>query len=175
MQSRLVILSDLWGIQKSVWIKLYIEKLTPIFDIQYYDCCELGNIHTAIYSQEQLHQQFVAFGIKNAVQKLISLEHNPIHILAFSIGGTIAWKAALLELPLISLHVVSATRLRHETTIPKIPIQLYFGMNDAYKPSKKWCNQFNRENIVLFIEESHEMYKKEEIAAVICKNIIEAN
>jgi len=175
MQPRLIILSDLWGEQKSEWIQLYIEKLALTFDVKFYDCCDLGQIDTEVYTEKHLHQQFVSFGIDNTVQKLIELEKEPFHLLAFSIGATIAWKAALLGLPLITLHAISATRLRHETNIPKIPIQLYFGMNDAYTPSKDWCNQFNTENIILFDSESHEMYKKEEIAVLVCESILKVN
>lgn len=175
MLPRLIILSDLWGKEKSEWIDLYIKKLASTFDIQYYDCCELGDIDTEVYSQENLHRQFTAFGIENAAQQLIQLEKEPFHILAFSIGGTIAWKAALHGLPLISLYAISATRLRYETTIPKIHIQLYFGMNDAFKPSEDWCNQFASENLVFVDGESHEMYQNENIATLVCKNIIEAN
>ncbi|WP_430410121.1 alpha/beta hydrolase [Kordia sp.] len=175
MKPRLIILSDLWGKQKSAWIQFYIEKLSPVFNIQYYDCCELGKIETSTYTQEHLHQQFVSFGIENAVKQLLQLEKNSIHVLSFSIGGIIAWKAALLGLPLLSLNTISATRLRHETSILKIPVQLYFGMNDAHKPSDNWCNQFSSENITHFDDESHEMYRKEKIAVLVCKKIIEAN
>lgn len=175
MQPRLIILSDLWGEQKSAWIHLYIEKLASTFDIQYYDCCQLGNVDTKIYTQEYLHQQFVSFGIENAVKELICLEKKSFHILALSIGGTIAWKAALQQLPLISLHAVSATRLRYETTIPKIHMRLYFGTNDTFKPSEDWCGQFARKSLVFVDGKSHEMYQNENIATLICKNIIEAN
>lgn len=173
MQPRLVILSDLWGKQKSDWIKLYIDKLVDIFDIKYYDCCTLGNIDISTYSQEELHKQFTAFGIEIAIQKLIQLEKQPFHILAFSIGGTIAWKAALLELPLISLHAVSATRLRYENVIPDVQIQLYFGMNDRNKPSQDWNNLIGEENIKLFKNEIHEMYQKVTIAEFVCEKIIQ--
>ncbi|WP_298418645.1 alpha/beta hydrolase [uncultured Kordia sp.] len=175
MRPRFIILSDLWGRQKSAWTHLYIEKLASEFDIQYYDCCQLGNVNTEIYTQDNLHQQFISFGIETAVKSLIQLEKKPAHILAFSIGGTIAWKAALLGLPLISLYAISATRLRHEINIPKKTIQLYFGINDPYKPSADWCNQFTNEKIVLLDGETHEMYQKEKIATLVCNNIIAAN
>ncbi|WP_298513594.1 alpha/beta hydrolase [uncultured Kordia sp.] len=173
MLPRLIILSDLWGKQKSDWVRLYEDKLTGIFDIQYYDCCDLGNIDISTYSQEDLHRQFITFGIETAVQKLIQLEKQPFHVLSFSIGGIIAWKAALLGLPLISFHAVSATRLRYENTILAIPIQLYFGMNDRYKPSQGWNTLIGSENIQLCNNEAHEMYRKEKIADVVCKKIIQ--
>jgi hypothetical protein len=173
MQPRLVILSDLWGKQKSDWVRLYVKKLANTFDIKYYDCCSLGDIDISVYSQEELHQQFTSFGIETATQKLIQLEKQPFHMLAFSIGGTIAWKAALLGLPLISLHAVSATRLRYENVIPDIPIQLYFGMDDRYKPSQDWNNLIGKENIEFFKNETHEMYQKETIVEFICKKIVQ--
>ena len=175
MKPRLVILSDLWGKQKSAWITMYIENLQNTFDIQYYDCCEIGTIDTTIYSQENLHQQFTSFGIEKAVATLLNKEKEPFHLIAFSIGGTIAWKAALLGLPLISLHAISATRLRYEVTIPTIDIVLYFGEEDKYKPTKDWCEKFSNASIIFFEDELHEMYKREKIAIVVCNNIKEGN
>ena len=67
---RLLLLSDLWGKEQSEWIILYTEILEQHFELKYYDCCELGNVDKTIYSEENLHQQFVNGGIEIAVEKL---------------------------------------------------------------------------------------------------------
>ena len=79
--------------------------------------------------------------------------------------------AALLGLPLISLHAISATRLRYEVTIPNTNVGLYFGANDPYKPSEDWCKKFSKANIIFFEEELHEMYKHKKIATLVCNTI----
>jgi hypothetical protein len=51
MKPRLIILSDLWGKEKSEWVKGYIEILESEFDIKFYDCCELGEVDKGDYSE----------------------------------------------------------------------------------------------------------------------------
>ena len=53
-------------------------------------------------------------GIEIAVQTLLNKEKGEIKILAFSVGGTIAWKAALKGLKVSDLVAVSSNRLRYE-------------------------------------------------------------
>ncbi|MEL6944601.1 MAG: alpha/beta hydrolase, partial [Bacteroidota bacterium] len=69
------------------------------------------------------------------------MEQVEVSILAFSIGGTIAWKAALKGLKIKSLWAFSATRLRYEVERPNIPIQLFFGQKDEYRPSSNWFDR----------------------------------
>ena len=45
VKPRLIILSDLWGAKDNEWVSLYTDLLND-FDIQYYDCRELGNVDT---------------------------------------------------------------------------------------------------------------------------------
>lgn len=94
MKSRFIILSDLWGRDKSNWVSDYVELLRDNFEIQYYDCCELGGIDKTIFTEQSLHDQFVNGGFEIAVENLLNKEKGEIKILAFSVGGTIAWKAA---------------------------------------------------------------------------------
>lgn len=138
MKKRLIILSDLWGKSSSNWESLYINKLNIDFDLQYYDCCELGNIDKTVYLENNLHQQFINHGIDIAVKKLLALEKEEVSVLAFSIGGTIAWKAALEGLCVNKLIALSATRLRYENKKPNCNIQLIYGSNDSFRPTEKW-------------------------------------
>ena len=71
---KLVILSDLWGKKKSDWVNNYIAILKDFFDIDFYDCCDLGKIDKAEMIEENLHQQFVNNGIETAVETLIQKE-----------------------------------------------------------------------------------------------------
>ncbi len=48
MKSRLILLSNLWGIQRSEWIKYYVDVLSSDYDIKYYDSCELAEIETGV-------------------------------------------------------------------------------------------------------------------------------
>lgn len=95
MKRKLIILSDLWGSKNSNWVNYYSEILKEHFEIQFYDCCELGGIDNKGSNQGLIHQQFIQFEIDKAVTKLIKTEQDSLSVLAFSIGGTIAWKATL--------------------------------------------------------------------------------
>lgn len=170
VKRRLIILSDLWGVEKAQWIKYYEENLSDDFDIQYYDCCQLGNIDKSDYTQDSLHQQFVAGGIDTAVNNLVGKEKHNITVLAFSVGGTIAWKAAMNGLKVDQLYCVSATRLRYETEKPNCPIKLYFGEKDNYKPAGQWFDNFNI-SFELIPEKGHDLYQEESSATLICKEI----
>jgi hypothetical protein len=143
MKPRLIILSDLWGKEKSGWVSNYVSLLKDKFEIQYYDCCELGSIDKINYTEENLHSQFVNGGIEKVVENLLKAEKNQIDVLAFSIGGTIAWKATLKGLNVRQLFAVSSTRLRYENEIPNGIIKLYYGENDTNKPSNDWFGKYS--------------------------------
>lgn len=158
IKPRLLFLSDLYGKSKTNWEKSYIKHFKNDYAIQYYDVCKLGEVNKNNYSQENLHQQFVAFGIEKAVNNLLQLEKEEVTILAFSIGGTIAWKAALKGLKAQKIIALSATRLRYETERPNCKIQLFYGRNDSFQPSKDWCKMMKIEPIILE-NEAHEFYQ----------------
>ena len=107
-RQRIILLSDLWGKEKSDWIAYYTAVLEKYFDVKYYDCCDLGNIDKSDYSEENLHHQFVDGGIARAVESLLQKEKEFIHVLGFSIGGYIAWKACLSGLKTQSLFAISS-------------------------------------------------------------------
>lgn len=170
---KLVILSDLWGKKKSDWVNNYIAILKDFFDINFYDCCDLGKIDKAEMIEENLHQQFVNNGIETAVETLIQKEKEKINVLGFSVGGYIGWKASLKGLRIKNLIAISSTRLRYENEQPSCLVELYFGEFDKFKPDSYWLNNVGA-NVKLHIykEEYHECYKKKEIAMDVCSELI---
>lgn len=171
MKPRLIILSDLWGKEKSDWVSAYVELLKDKFEIQYYDCCELGEIDKTVYTEENLHSQFVNGGIEKAVSNLLKAEKNQVDILAFSIGGTISCKAALKGLNVRSLFAVSSTRLRYENEIPNGEIKLYYGENDNNKPANNWFEKHSIDFEIIKNKE-HDLYTKKEFSISICNEIL---
>jgi hypothetical protein len=166
---RLIILSDLWGTQANDWVVYYTELLHE-FDIQYYDCCLLGDVETLAQNQESIHQQFVVSGIDSAVDELLALEREEVNILAFSIGGVIAWKAGLKGLNMKCLYAVSSTRLRYETTKPSGNLKLYYGEDDSSKPSKEWFENLSVDFEILK-NKDHKMYSEKGVAVQLCMEI----
>ncbi|MBI1837064.1 MAG: alpha/beta hydrolase [Flavobacteriia bacterium] len=162
MKKRLLVLSDLWGIQNANWINLYLEKLELDYEIFFYDSCKLAEINTTPYTEENLHQQFVNGGIEKAVQNLTHLEKEEVSILAFSIGGTIAWKAGLEGLKINKIIAISATRLRHETNKPNTEILLIYGDLDLFKPSIEWHNQMDLTPYFM-PNENHTLYRHKDV------------
>ena len=168
---KLIILSDLLGGENPEWLKQYKEIVASKFDIQYYDVLELGNIDTSDRSETNIHNQFINGGIDKAVQNLLEVETGKVSVLGFSIGGTIAWKAALKGLDTDQLIAVSSTRLRFETEVPACKIKLYFGENDWNKPSSKWFLDLKIPNQILE-NENHQLYLEKKNVFLICKEII---
>jgi dienelactone hydrolase len=171
MKPRLIILSDLWGKEKSDWVVGYVELLKDKFDIQYYDSCDLGEIDKINYNEESIHSQFVNGGIEKAVECLLKREKNGIDILAFSIGGTIAWKAALKGLNVRNLFAVSSTRLRYENEIPNGKIKLYYGENDSNIPSDNWLKKHSIDFEIIKNKE-HDFYTEKEFPTSIFEEIL---
>ncbi|MFA8434293.1 MAG: hypothetical protein ACEPOZ_07230 [Marinifilaceae bacterium] len=172
MKPRLLLLSDLWGKSKSAWKSLYLDVLATEFDIQYYDCCVLGKINTTDIKEEVLHTQYVNHGIETAVENLLKLETGTIDILAFSIGGSIAWKAGIRGLKIRNLYAVSSTRLRFETETPDCSINLWYGEKDSFRPNSKWLKKLK---IDCKIEKAgdHLIYTDKDFSERVCEKIIE--
>ncbi|WP_196888456.1 alpha/beta hydrolase [Aureivirga sp. CE67] len=157
-KEKLIILSDLWGKKKSEWIREYFDVLNKDYSIKFYDCCELGEIDTSDYREEKLHKQFIRGGIEKAVENLLLLEKEKINILAFSIGGTIAWKFGLKGGKINNLTCLSSTRLRKEEFRPKGNIFLYYGEKDNFQPSKEWLEIMSLKYQIVQTEK-HEFYR----------------
>ena len=171
MKERIIIISDLWGREKSEWLINYTRILETKFDILFYDSCELGQIDVANYTQENLHKQFISGGIEKAIDKLVESEKQKVNILAFSIGGTIAWNFGLKTDNIKSLVCVSSTRLKNETERPKGNLELYFGENDEYKPTVEWFENMELEYEILS-DKGHQVYCETQFAEHISEKII---
>ena len=170
MKPRLIILSDLWGNQKADWAAAYVQELEPHFDVHLYDCCELAGMDLSDNTEEARHRQFVNVGIERAVEKLSLLEKGKVAVLAFSIGGTIAWKYALINSKVEQLYCISSTRLRYETVRPLASAKLWFGDQDAYAPIQGWFDQMQVPYEIVEDQE-HELYKEVEFVQMLTKTI----
>ncbi len=168
---RLILLSDLWGTKSSEWICNCTSALNKHFDINIYNSPELAGIDTTDLDQKQSHQWFLNGSIEKAVLNLLESERQNINVLGFSVGGKIAWKAALKGLNVHTLFAVSATRLRLEAEKPNSRIELLFGQCDSNKPGEDWFAAMEIKK--LFVKgEQHEMYKNKQVAHLICSQII---
>ena len=171
MTNRLVILSDMWGSKKGLWITSYLGYLQQYYDITFYDCQHLANINIALDSAENVNKEFINGGIDTAVAHLLSKETEPSHYLAFSTGGTIAWKAALRGLPMKSLYAISSTRLRLEDKRPTADIRLLYGENDDFRPAQEWIDamEVDAEKVANF---GHNLYTDEKIIGKVCRDLL---
>ncbi|MCG2459911.1 hypothetical protein K8352_04065 [Flavobacteriaceae bacterium F89] len=171
MAERLVVLSDMWGLKKGLWITSYLGYLQQYYHITYYDSQQLASINPLIESEENVHAEFTQGGIDTAVAHLLTKETKPCHYLAFSTGGSIAWKAALRGLPIKSLTVVSSTRLRLETEKPSCPITLLYGENDRNSPPKEWSLKLGVKVEVL-PHFGHDMYTDEKVISKVSRELL---
>lgn len=171
MAEKLLIISDMWGVKKGLWITSYFGYLQQYYDIKFYDCHQLACIDEPIITEENLHNAFVNGGIDTAVAHLLKKETEASHVLAFSTGGTIAWKAALKGLPMKSLTSLSATRIRMEDKSPEVNTNLIFGECDAFKPDMKWAKKVGVDlNIIPNF--GHELYSDEKIISEVCMDLL---
>ncbi|PCE64556.1 hypothetical protein [Sediminicola luteus] len=157
MKESLLIVSDMYGGQPA-WLQDYIDHFETDFSVSYFDCKKEAGIPDHIQTPEEIHQYFVLGGIGHAVQKLLESETKPGNILAFSIGGTIAWKAILKGLPCTRLYCISATRLRYKTQRPDCPIRLIYGEEDTHRPSTTWFNQMGIDPTII-PNQGHTLYQ----------------
>lgn len=172
MAEKLVVVSDMWGAKKGLWIASYFGYLQQYYDIVFHDCQQLGNVDVPISSEENVHRAFVEGGIDTAVTNLLKKETKPAHYLAFSTGGTIAYKAALKGLPVKSLTAISATRIRLEEQRPDTRLNLLYGECDANKPDIKWSQQVSVDfrTVPGF---GHMLYTDEKIISEVCLELLE--
>ena len=171
MSNRLVILSDMWGSKKWLWITSYLGYLQQYYDIAFYDCQHLADMSLAIDSRENIQKGFNEGGAETAVAHLLKKETEPSHYLAFGIGGSIAWNAARKGLPLKSLYAISSTRLRLESVGPTGEIQLLYGQNDEFRPSTEWSEQLGVD-VEIMKGFGHELYTDEKIISKVCQDLL---
>ena len=172
MAEKLVIISDMWGVKKGLWIASYFGYLQQYYDITFYDCQQLGNLDVPVSTEENIHKAFVEGGIDTAVAHLLKKEKTPSHYLAFSTGGTVAYKAALKGLPVKSLTALSANRIRLEDESPKIPLNLVYGECDTFKPELSWAKSVGVD-LTVIPNFGHHLYSDEKIISQICLDLLE--
>ncbi len=171
MAERLVILSDMWGIKRGMWITSYLGYLQQYYQIEFYDIMQLANIDYMHYSEEELYQEFVNGGVNTAVAHLLKKETKPSHYLAFCAGGTVAWKAALKGLPMKSLYAVSPGELHSEVEAPLVHTTLLYGGNYSKIPSDNWVNQTGVE-IEVVPNFGSTLYSDEKIIKKVCLDLL---
>ena len=171
MAEKLVVLSDMWGTKKGLWITSYFGYLQQYYNIQFYDVQQLATLDITVQTEENIHKAFVEGGIDVAVAHLLKRETEPVHVLAFSTGGTIAWKAALKGWPIKSLTAISATRIRLETERPNSDLELIYGECDKFKPGMHWANEVGVD-IKVIPNFGHELYSDEKIIADVCMDLL---
>lgn len=171
MAEKLVIVSDMWGAKKGLWITSYLGYLQQYFDITFYDSQQLANLDLTVNSEENIHKAFVDGGIDTAVAHLLKKEKTPCYYLGFSTGGTIVWNAAKKGLPVKSLYCVSATRIRKEREKPRVPFTLLYGENDTFKPEDKWATALGVE-MKIMPNFGHTLYTDEKVIQKVCLDLL---
>ena len=161
----------MWGVKKGLWITSYLGYLQQYFDITFYDSQQLANLQLTVNSEDNIHHAFVNGGIETAVAHLLKKEKEPAHYLCFSVGGTIAWKASLLGLPMKSFYAVSSTRIRSEVKKPECTTRVIFGDNDVYRPKSNWYESLNVKG-ELIKGFGHDMYSDEKIIKKVCLDLL---
>lgn len=171
MKENIILLSDLLGTKDSDWMEKFKRGLSNRYKLKFYDVRVLGGIDTTIEDENEIHKQFVTFGIRKAIKKLTELEPKMKPYIGCSIGGVIAWKAGLEGLKVESLTTLSSTRLRLENEKPNCPIKMYFGESDKFKPGAAWLDQMNCEYEIIK-GKGHNFYKDEKIVTKIIDKLI---
>ena len=172
MAERLVVMSDMWGAKKGLWITSYLGYLQQYFDIVFYDSRELAYVDKNISTPDDLYKAFVGGGLDTAVKQLLNREKVESHYLTFCAGGTVAWNAGLKGLPMKSLYAVSAIDLHKETEKPDCPVTLVYGEYEKNMPSAEWAISSNAilETVPRF---GHELYSDEKIIRKVCLDILD--
>lgn len=119
-----------------------------------------------VVKQDALHKQFVNGGIEQGVLNLTERITTETTILAFSVGGTIAWQCALNSPYVKKLVCVSSTRLRKEEEKPACETVLIFGEQDEFAPKKAWFEKMEVTPKVIPMM-PHDMYKEMEVAQLV--------
>ena len=173
MAERLVILSDIWGSKKGLWITSYLGYLQQYYDIVYYDIQQLSDIEVLIHSKENLHEAFLNGGLDTAVAQILKKESIPSHYLTFGSGGTIAWRGALRGLPVKSIYAASPSAIEMEHNRPNCPVLLLYGEHDGQIPAVEWSalHDIPVETVPQF---GRELYSDEKIIQMICLRLLDS-
>jgi len=171
IKPKLYIISDIWGDENLKWLNLYSVLLGIKYELNFINSLELAEISRINSSNQDIHRQFEGGGIEEAVNNLSRLIKERVHILAFSVGGTIAWKFALEYNLVERLICVSSTRLRYEKSNPRCDLKLIYGDQDEFMPKEEW---FENQNIIpqVLPNLNHECYKEKLCADLICAQLM---
>jgi hypothetical protein len=175
MANRLVILSDLWGSKKGLWITSYLGYLQQYFDIVYYDTQQLADLDVDFPTAANVCEAFDNGGLERGVRNLLAREKDagPSHYLAFCAGGSIAWRAALEGLQAESIYAVSPLCLHREQQAPHSDVTLVFGEYGENRPSRDWALRLGVQMEVI-PRFGQECYTDEKIIQKVCKDLLSA-
>ena len=167
-KKNLLILSDIRGISKATYLQGFFDILQAQYSIEILDTPALGGVKIDGKEQSQIHTDMLATGVDCAVKKLL-VRQSVTGILAFSIGGWVAWRAMLQALKVDKLVAVSATRLRYEERWPEQgSIHLMYGGADPYRPKQYWPTAKNITTEVL-TGQPHTLYENGAFAEKLTK------
>lgn len=171
MAEKLVVVSDMWGTQKGLWITSYLGYLQQYFNIVFYDSREMAEIGSEPLTSEEVYTAFINGGKDRAVAQLLHQEQTKSHYLTFCAGGTITWQAALMGLPIKSLYAVSPIDLEDQVMGPDCPVTVLRGENDKIIDTD-WAVRTGTkvENIPNF---GHDMYSDEKIIQKVCLDLLD--
>ena len=167
MAERLVVLSDLWGARKGLWITSYLGYLQQYFDIVFYDTRNLADVDVTICTAENLRKAFDEGGMDMAVAHILRKEEVPSHYLTFCAGGTIAWEAGLRGLPMKSLYALSPIDLHKTREKPDCKVTLVYGQYDDDIPNLDWSEKTGAK-MEIIPKYGHELYSDEKIIQKVC-------
>ena len=172
MAERLVVLSDMWGSRRGLWITSYLGYLQQYFDIVYYDSQELAGLDLVVKTRENLSKALSQGGYDTAVTQLLAREKTPSHYLSFCVGGTLAWKAALKGLPMKSFYAISPPSLEREQLKPDCPVKLLYGELHQERPGADWADPM-QVNMRVEPKFGQELYSDEKIIRKVCLELLE--
>ena len=173
MTERLVVLSDIWGAKKGMWITSYLGYLQQYFEIVYYDTQQLAGIEIVNYTPDEVGTALNNGGLETAISQLRIKEQIPSHYLSFCCGGLIAWKAALEGIPMKSLFAVSPLNIHLENERPDIPVTLLYGENQEDRPTQEWADHMNVP-IEVVPKFGRQLYTDEKIIGKVSLSILES-
>lgn len=172
MAEKLVVVSDMWGTQKGLWITSYLGYLQQYFDIEFYDSRELAQLEGDFASADEIYAAFIDGGMDSAVSQLLLKEQTESHYLTFCAGGTITWHAALKGLPVKSLYAVSPIDLEDQSEGPDCPVRVLFGENDLKVSGTEWMIQTGAQ-VETISNFGHDMYSDEKIIQKVCLDLLD--
>ncbi len=171
MAERLVVLSDMWGAKKGLWITSYLGYLQQYFDIVFYDTRTLADIDVTVCTAENLRKAFDNGGMDMAIAHILRKEKEASHYLTFCAGGTIAWNAALKGLPIKSLYALSPIDLHLAKEKPDCKVTLVYGQYDDEIPTIDWADRTGAK-LEIIPKYGHELYSDEKIIQKVCLTLL---